>query len=60
MTKRRVLIAELEKAGFEQVKSGSTANHDKYRLGDVTVAVPRHREIKDRLADVIRKQAGLR
>ena len=46
MTKRRVLIAELEKAGFEQVRSGSTANHDKYRLGDVT--------------DVIRKQAGLR
>ncbi len=60
MTKRRDLVRELERAGFVQIRSGSTANHDKFRRGDTTVAVPRHTELKDRMTDVIRKQAGLR
>lgn len=60
MTKRRDLVRELEQAGFVQVRSGSTASHDKFHRGDLSVAVPRHREIRDRTADVIRRQAGLR
>lgn len=60
MTKHRDLVRELEHAGFVQIKSGSSANHDKFRRGDVSIAVPRHAEIHDRLADVIRRQAGLR
>lgn len=60
MTKRRDLVRELERAGFVQVKSGSTADHDKFRRDGATVSVPRHRELKDRTADGIRKQAGLR
>lgn len=56
MTKRRDLVRELESAGF--VQSGGT-KHGKYRKGNVTVTVPRHSEIKDRMADVIRRQAGL-
>ena len=57
MTKRRDLIRELEAAGFRQ--TGGT-KHGKYRKGNITVTVLRHSEIKDRLADVIRRQAGLR
>ncbi len=57
MTKRRVLIRELEAAGFRHV--GGT-KHGKYRKGSLVVMVPRHSEIKDKMADAIRKQAGLR
>lgn len=60
MTKHRDLVRELEHAGFVQIKSGSSANHDKFRRGDVSIAVPRHAKIRDRLADVIRRQAGLK
>lgn len=38
---------------------GHGANHDKYTNGTVTVAVPRHREIKDRMAQIIFKEAGI-
>ena len=47
----------LESAGFRQ--NGGT-KHEKYTKGSVTVTVPRHSEIKDEMADVIRRQAGLR
>jgi predicted RNA binding protein YcfA (HicA-like mRNA interferase family) len=57
MTKRRVLIRELEAAGFKECQG---TKHGKYRKGSVTVMVPRHAEIKDRMADVIRRQAGLK
>lgn len=57
MTKRRDLIRELEAAGFRETKG---TKHGKYRKGNVTVMVPRHSEIKDQMADVIRKQAGLK
>ena len=57
MTKRRDLIRELEAAGFRQAKG---TKHGKYRKGTITVMVPRHSEIKDQMADVIRKEAGLK
>lgn len=58
MTKKRDLERELTEAGF--VKLSSTgAKHDKFRRGDVTVTVPRHREIKETTARGIRKEAGL-
>lgn len=60
MTKHRDLVRELERAGYMRIKSGSTASHDKFRRGSVSVLVPRHSEIKNRMADIIRRQAGLR
>lgn len=56
MTKRRILVRELESAGFRECHG---TKHGKYRKGNVTVMVPRHSEIKDQLANAIRKQAGL-
>lgn len=57
MTKKRDLERELSTAGW--VKTGGS-KHDKWTKGDLTVMVPRHAEIKDQMADVIRKEAGLR
>ena len=57
MTKRRELVRELELAGFCETKG---TKHSKFKKGNVTVMVPRHAEIGDRLANAIRKQAGLR
>ena len=50
MTKKRDLERELTEAGYVKL-SGTGAKHDKFRRGDVTVTVPRHRGI--------RKEAGL-
>lgn len=58
MTKKRDLERELTEAGYVRL-SGTGAKHDKFRRGDVTVTVPRHREIKDTTARGIRKEAGL-
>lgn len=58
MTKRRDLIKELHDAGFES-KGGS--NHETFADGRGHVTrVPYHREIRDELADAIRKQAGIK
>jgi len=57
MTKRKDLVRELVRAGFREV--GGT-KHGKFRCGRITVVVPRHSEIKDQLADAIRREAGLR
>jgi len=57
MTKRRDLIRELERAGFVEARG---TKHGKYRKGNVTVMVPRHSEIKNQMADAIRREAGLR
>ena len=57
MTKKRDLERELSTAGW--VKTGGS-KHDKWTKGDRAVMVPRHAEIKDRMADAIRKEAGLR
>ena len=56
MTKRRDLIRELKLAGFSEV---GAAKHGKLRKGSITVIVPRHSEIKNQMAEAIRKQAGL-
>lgn len=57
MTKRRTLERELLADGWSKTEG---ANHTKFRKGRNTVIVPRHNEIKDQLADAIRRQAGLR
>lgn len=57
MTKKRDLERELSAAGW--VRTGGS-KHDKWAKGDRTVMVPRHAEIKDQMADAIRKEAGLR
>lgn len=57
MTKRKDLVHELLKAGFRE--AGGT-KHGKFRCGRITVMVPRHTEIKDQLADAIRREAGLK
>lgn len=58
MTKKRDLERELTDAGYVKL-AGNGAKHDKFRRGDVTVTVPRHREIKETTAKGIRKEAGL-
>lgn len=58
MTKSKDLIRELEQAGF-CLRKKSRGNHAKYTRGNVSVAVPRHREIDDRTAAQIRFRAGL-
>ena len=57
MPKRRDLVRELERAGF--VSQGGT-NHEKFAHPDGrATVVPRHREISEVMANVIRRQAGL-
>lgn len=55
--KRRKLVKALLEAGF--VADGGT-NHEHFKKGNLTVMVPRHREITDQMAKVILRQAGLR
>ena len=60
MTKRRDLVKELTDAGWV-MQSHKRADHDKFvKPGKRSIAVPRHRELKDITADEIRKQAGLK
>lgn len=54
---RRELVRILEEAGF--ISRGGT-NHEKFVKGDKLVLVKRHREIEDRIAKRILRQAGLR
>ncbi len=57
MVKRRDLVRELLAAGF--VSKGG-ANHEASTKPGYRTEVPRHREIGERLADAMRKQAGLK
>lgn len=57
MVKRRDLIRELEKAGF---KGCGGTKHELYEKDGKQTRVPRHREIDENLAKLIRKQAGLK
>lgn len=57
MTKRRKLVKELLDAGF--VSRGGRS-HEVFVKPGFRTEVPRHREIKNQMADVIRKQAGLK
>ena len=57
MVKRRDLVRELLAAGF--VSKGG-ANHEVFTKPGYRTEVPRYREIGERLANAIRKQAGLK
>ncbi len=57
MVKRRDLVSEVERAGLTN-KGG--ANHDVFAGNGHRTTIPRHREISDKLADEIRKQAGIK
>lgn len=56
--KQRDLIKKLERAGFRFERHGT--DHDIYRRGSDIEEVPRHREIKERLARKILKKWGLK
>jgi len=57
--KRSRLLSELRRAGCELHRHGK--KHDLYRnpANGKKAPVPRHTEIKDTLAELIRKQLGL-
>lgn len=57
MVKRRDLVKELTDAGF--VSKGGT-KHEEFRKPGFITRVPRHKEIPEDTARMIRKQAGLR
>lgn len=55
--KKTVLVKILTSAGYSLLRNG--ANHDIYSDGIHKIAVPRHREIKERTAKGILKEAGI-
>jgi hypothetical protein len=57
--KRRDFIREIERAGCELHRHGS--RHDVYRnpINGRKAPVPRHREIRDSLCGLIRRQLGI-
>ena len=57
MTKRRDVVRLLEENGF---KKAHGTNHEKFVKGGHTVAIPRHKEIKENTFKEIKKQAGLK
>ena len=57
MVKRRGLVGEIEEAGL---KSKGGTRHEVFEGNGRRTAIPRHREINDKLAEQIRKQAGIR
>lgn len=57
--KKRDLVKLLQKNGFELVPNEG-ARHDKYRRGNETEMVPRHREVNEELAKAIIKRRGLK
>lgn len=54
--KKEKLVGLLLKAGFLAAEG---TRHDKFRRGAVTVMVPRHAEVNERLARKILKDAGI-
>ena len=55
--KYKDLVKRLENCGFVFVRHGG--NHDVYKRGEDTEAVPRHREIPEKLAESIIRRWGL-
>ena len=55
--KRKDLVKLLEKNGWYLKRNGG--NHDLYTDGESTEPIPRHPEIKERLAKSIIKKLGL-
>jgi mRNA interferase HicA len=56
--KQRDLIKKFEKAGWEFYRHGG--EHDIYIKDDNQEQIPRHREIKERLAQKLIKKWGLK
>lgn len=56
--KRRDLVKLLEDNGWYLKRNGS--NHDIYTNGIISEPIPRHPEIKEKLAKKILKSAGLK
>lgn len=54
MTKKRDLERMLRELGWKKDHGG---DHDKFRKGSYSIAVPRHREIGDDMAKAILRQA---
>lgn len=57
MTKRVDLVKEVIEAGL--VSKGGT-KHEKFSKPGFVTRIPYHREIDDKLANAIRKQAGIK
>jgi mRNA interferase HicA len=55
--KRRELIRRLQAAGFVLIRSRGP--HDVFGRGSLRLAVPRHTDIKEKLARKILKDAGI-
>lgn len=55
--KQADLIKKLEAGGYKLKRHGG--NHDVYTNGIHSIAVPRHREIKETTAKGILKEAGI-
>lgn len=55
--KRVELVKRIEEAGFQFERHGG--EHDIYRRGADTIAVPRHREVNEKLAKAIIRKWGL-
>lgn len=55
--KQADLVRLLKKGGWKLLRHG--ANHDIYTNGVYNIAVPRHRELKERTAKGILKEAGI-
>lgn len=55
--KRNDLVKKLEDGGFIFERHGGS--HDIYIKGNVKEAIPRHKEINERLAKAILKRNGL-
>ena len=56
--KRRDMIKKLEAAGFVFVRNGG--GHDIYQRGEDREAIPRHKEINEKLAQSIIRKWGLK
>ncbi len=56
MVKRRDLVKQVVAAGLSS-KGGT--NHEVFEGNGHRTAIPYHREVSDRLAKAIRKQAGI-
>lgn len=56
--KRRDLIKKLESNGWRFLRAG--AGHDIYTDGNSMETIPRHREIKEQLANAIIRRRGLK
>ncbi len=57
--KRRDLIKKLRKGGYEKVREGNEHTIYAHKVTAKQIAIPRHREVNERTAKNILKDAGL-